>query len=155
MNKSILLVCMVLLSVAVCAAQGKSVDGQWRGIWTSPSGAVFTAEATMMLGPACKTCAVQGTPEIKGWIKWTLRKAGKGGPPVIEGGGPTATESVLGEMKGEGFLVLKGVGKEDPDNVISLEQYRLALADNGDVMGGITRNGGAWTGQLLLVRVQP
>ena len=66
--------------------------------------------------------------------------------------GMTGKESVSGEMVGEGFLVLKGVGKEDPDNIIGLDQYRLALADNGDVIGGITRNSGPWTGQLIAMR---
>jgi hypothetical protein len=68
--------------------------------------------------------------------------------------GSTAKESVSGEMAGEGFFVLKGVVKEDPDNIVGLDQYRLALADNGDVIGGITRNNGSWTGQFIAVRSQ-
>ena len=86
---------------------------------------------------------------------WTLRKAGKDALPEMAAKvGMTGKESVTGEMKAEGFFVLRGVAKEDPNDIVSLDQYRLALADNGDVIGGITRNNGPWTGQLIAVRAK-
>jgi len=32
------------------------------------------------------------------------------------------------------------------------DQYRLAISDNGKVVGGITLNGGSWTGQFIAMR---
>ena len=155
MRKRILLACLVLFSALACSAQTKSVDGQWRGVWTSPTGFVYSAEVTLIAGPGCKTCAVVGNGSIRGRIVWTLRKVGPNAPKKFAGSpGMTGSESVSGEMKAEGFFVLQGIGKEDPDNIIELDRYRLALADNGDVIGGITRNKGPWTGQFIAMRVQ-
>jgi hypothetical protein len=68
--------------------------------------------------------------------------------------GMTATEFVKGERKGEGLLVLNGYKKDDPNSIFSLDQYRLAISDNGMVIGGITNNNGSWTGQLIALRAQ-
>jgi hypothetical protein len=153
MRKRVLLVCLVLLGALVARAQTKTVDGEWRGVWTNPAGYVFSTEVVLIAAPGCKTCAVIGSGTIRGWVVWTLRKVGSNAPPEMAAKvGSTAKESVSGEMVGEGFFVLKGVGKDDPNNIIGLDQYRLALADNGDVIGGITRNNGPWTGQIIAMR---
>jgi hypothetical protein len=160
MRKRALLVRLVLIGGLVLGAlngraQTKSVDGEWRGVWTNPAGFVYSAEVTLIAGPGCKTCAAAGNGSIRGWIVWTLRKAGSNAPPEMAAKvGATGKESVSGEMAGEGFFVLKGVGKEDPDNIVDLDQYRLAVADNGDVIGGITRNNGSWTGQFIAMRTK-
>lgn len=155
MKKHVLLVCLVLLSAVVGRAQTKSVDGEWRGVWTNPAGYIYSAEVTLIAGPGCKTCAVIGSRAVHGWIVWTLRKVGSNAPPEMAAKvSSTGKESVSGEMVGEGFFVLKGVGKDDPNDIVGLDQYRLALADNGDVIGGITRNNGPWTGQFIAVRSQ-
>jgi hypothetical protein len=67
----------------------------------------------------------------------------------------TDTELVKGEMKGDGLLVLNGYEADDPAHMKSVDQYRLAISDNGKVVGGITLNGGSWTGQFIAVRAQP
>jgi hypothetical protein len=132
------------------------VAGQWRGVWTDPSGFVYSAEITLSTGPGCKTCAATGDGSIQGQIVWTLRKAGTNAPAgYAQSVGLTGTEFVRGEMKGDGFFVLAGYQKDDPHNIIGLDQYRLALADNGNVIGGITRDNGPWTGQLIAMRAQP
>jgi hypothetical protein len=139
-----------------CSAQTGSVAGEWRGIWTNPAGLVFTATMTLETGLSCKSCAVIGDGAIRGKIVWTLRKAGPNSPTELAAKvGTTATELVKGEMKGDGLLVLNGYDADDPARMKGTDQYRLAISDNGKVIGGITLNGGSWTGQLIAVRPQP
>jgi hypothetical protein len=140
----------------VCSAQSAGVTGEWRGIWTNPAGSVFTAQMTLDAGPGCKTCAVLGSSSVRGKILWTLRKAGPNAPPELAAQvGTTATELVKGEMKGEALLVLNGYETDDPNHIRPADQYRLAVSDNGKVVGGITFNGGSWTGQFIALRPQP
>lgn len=152
MKKLIVLASLMLLGGLACPAQTGSVTGEWRGIWTNPEGKVFTAEITLETGPSCKTCAVISEGGIRGKIVWTLRKAGSNSTP--ESDGTTFTEMVKGEMKGDGLLVLNGYEIDDPAHLKGIDKYRLAISDNGKVMGGITLNGGSWTGQLIALRVQ-
>lgn len=153
MKRLVLLVCLVLPSALICSAQAVSVAGEWRGIWTNPAGFVYSAEITLDVGPGCKTCAVTGSGSVRGKIVWTLRKtsASAGYPDKV---GDTSTELVKGEMKGDVLLVLNGYEKDDPNNIKGLDQYRLAVSDNGKVIGGITLNGGPWTGQFIAIGVQ-
>jgi hypothetical protein len=153
MRKRIVLAGLMLVGGLACPAQTGSVTGEWRGIWTNPEGKVFTAEITLETGPSCKTCAVISEGGIRGKIVWTLRKAGTNTTP--ETIGMTFTELVKGEMKGDGLLVLNGYEIDDPTHLKGIDKYRLAISDNGKVMGGITLNGGSWTGQLIAVRVLP
>jgi hypothetical protein len=147
---------LMFVGAAACSAQSKDVTGEWRGIFTSPDGTVFSAQITLDAGPGCKTCAVMGGGSIRGKIVWTLRKAAPNAPPEQSFQvGTTTTELVKGEMKGAGLLVLDGYRVDDPKGVKPLDKYRLALSDNGKVLGGITLNGGSWTGQLIAMRAQP
>jgi hypothetical protein len=152
MKKQIVLAGLILLGGLGCAAQTGSVTGEWRGIWTNPAGMVFTATMTLETGPSCKTCAVISEGDIRGQIVWTLRKAGSNA--TAESDGTTFTEQVKGEMKGNGLLVLNGYEIDDPTHMKGTDQYRLAISDNGKVVGGITLNGGSWTGQFIAARVQ-
>ena len=111
---------------------------------------------TLESGPSCKTCAVISEGRIQGKIVWTLRKAGSNSSPEsADKVGTMATELVRGEMKGNGLLALNGYEADNPTHMKGTDQYRLAISDNGKVVGGITLNGGSWTGQFIAVRVQP
>jgi len=153
MKKRVLVAGLILLGGMACAAQTSSVTGEWRGIWTNPAGLVFTATMTLETVPICKTCAVISEGGIRGKIVWTLRKAGTNA--TAETTGTTFTELVKGEMKGNGLLALNGYEADNPTHMKGTDQYRLAISDNGKVVGGITLNGGSWTGQFIAVRVQP
>jgi hypothetical protein len=156
MRKRVLVAGLILLGGLVCPAQTGNVAGEWRGIWTNPAGLVFTAVMMLETEPGCKTCAVIGDGGIRGKIVWTLRKAGSNATPEsADKVGTTATELVKGEMKGDGLLVLNGYEADDPAHIKGTDQYRLAISDNGKVVGGITLNGGTWTGQFIAVRAQP
>jgi hypothetical protein len=156
MRKRVLVAGLILLGGLTCAAQTSSVTGEWHGIWTGPSGAVFTAVLTLETGPSCKTCAVVSDGGTRGKIVWTLKKVGSNASDTYASKvGMTGTEFVKGEMKGDGLLVLNGYEKDDPNGIIGIDQYRLAISDNGKVVGGITLSGGSWTGQFIAVRAQP
>lgn len=155
MRKRLLLFSLLVFGALACRAQTASIAGEWSGVWTSPSGFVYSAQITLSTGPGCKMCAAIGDGSIQGQIVWTLRKVGTNASASYAGSeGLTATEYVRGEMKGDGFFVLEGYRKDDPHNIIGLDRYRLALAENDNVIGGITRNNGPWTGQLIAVRGQ-
>jgi hypothetical protein len=110
---------------------------------------------TLETGLGCKTCAAAGDGSIRGKIVWMLRKTPANATPELAAKvGMTGTELVKGKRKGEGLLVLNGYQKDDPNNIIGLDQYRLAISDDGKVIGGITLNYGPWTGQLFAVRAQ-
>jgi hypothetical protein len=146
---------VLLFGGVACFAQTGSVAGEWRGIWTDPSGYVFSASMSLETSPSCKSCAVIGDGSIRGKIVWTLRKAPTNESPYAAKIGMTATEFVKGEMKGDSLLVLNGESKDDPNNIIATDQYRLAISDNGKVIGGITLDHGPWTGQFIAMRSQP
>jgi hypothetical protein len=153
--RRILLVCGIFLGSLVCSAQAGGVAGEWRGIWTDPTGYVFTVTMTLETGLGCKTCAAAGDGSIRGKIVWMLRKTPANATPELAAKvGMTGTELVKGKRKGEGLLVLNGYQKDDPNNIIGLDQYRLAISDDGKVIGGITLNYGPWTGQFFAVRAQ-
>jgi hypothetical protein len=146
-------VLLVLLSGLYCAAQSSGVEGKWGGIKNTPERVVFTGEITLETGASCKTCAATGDGSIQGKIVWCLRNAGTKAAPGMAGrAGKLGTELVKGQMKGKGLLVLNGYKLDDPNHILVLDKYRLAVSDDGKVLGGLTLNYGAWTGQLIAIR---
>jgi len=153
--KRILMVCGILLGSLVCSAQTGSVAGEWRGIWTDPTGYVFTVTMTLETGPGCKTCAPAGDGSIRGKIVWTLRKTPANATPELAAKvGMTGTELVKGERKGEGPAGAERLSEGRPQQHHRHRPVRLAISDDGKVIGGITLNYGPWTGQLFAVRAQ-
>ena len=156
MRKRIVLAGLILLGGLASAAQTVNVAGEWRGTWTSPDGMVFSAAMTLQTGKGCKNCAVMGDGAVWGKIVWTLRKAGENPSPELAAMvGKTATELVKGNVKGEELLELNGFVVEDPAEIKGTDQYRLAISEDGKVIGGITLNGGPWTGQFIAMRAKP
>lgn len=156
MRKQIVLAGLILLGGLASAAQTVNLAGEWRGTWTNPDGMVFSATMTLQTGKGCKNCAVVGDGAVWGKIVWTLRKAGENPSPELAAMvGKTATELVKGNVKGEELLELNGYVLEDPAEIKGTDQYRLAISEDGKVVGGITLNGGSWTGQFIAMRAQP
>jgi len=154
MKKRVWLAFLLLIGQAACRAQAGSVAGDWRGIWTNPAGEVFSARITLEQGVGCKECAVKNAL-VQGKIVWMLRKVGsKASPADADKIGTVLTEKVKGENKGDGLVVLNGYEADDPNVLKGIDQYRLAISDDGKVIGGITLAGGSWTGQFLALRVQ-
>lgn len=155
MKIRIFAVLLVLLSGVYGSAQSEGVGGKWQGIKNTPERVVFTGEVTLETGPDCKTCAATGDGSIQGKIVWCLRGPGtKAAPGMAAKMGKLGTEYVKGHMRGNGLLVLNGYKLDDPNHMLVLDKYRLAVSDDGKVIGGLTFNNGAWTGQLIAIRPQ-
>ena len=155
MRKLVFAVIFILLSSMYGTAQSSGVEGKWGGIKNTPERVVFTGEITLETGASCKTCAATGDGSVQGKIVWGLRNAGTKAAPGMAGKtGKIGTEYVKGQMKGKGLLVLNGYKLDDPNHILALDKYRLAVSDDGKVLGGITLNYGAWTGQLIAIRPQ-
>lgn len=85
--------------------------------------------------------------EFDGYILWTLlkspndaekRKIGLQGKEFVKGNYNSQTRR----------LSLKGYQKEDPHNILGLDEYRLELSSDGNHLFGTTKNGGDWSGRL-------
>jgi len=147
MKKTFLQTVLFLLALAfspaiLVAQEQPGVVGNWQGEWSNPGGYIYIANMQL-------TAASDGS--ILGKIQWTLKQS----PRAEEQSklGKTGTEFVNGSYDpGSRILMLEGISKTDPDNILGLDKYKLLLADNSDVMGGITWNNGSWRGIFALSR---
>lgn len=144
-----LLAALVLLVFAASAsAQTKpplpvsDLAGEWHGQWTSPSGYLFAATLSLKVAP-------DGIAD--GRFVWTLKRS-----PLAEEQrklGLSATEFVSGKVDGTaGTLTLAGTRKDDPNDVIFTDRYRLVAGENGRSLAGVSGNLGDWDGLLFLQR---
>jgi hypothetical protein len=119
-----------------------ALNGTWNGIFYDDEGSVF--QAAMHL-------KVSDDGVIEGDIKWTLKKA-PGGRDQSKVG-HSGIEYVKGKYDSSSHvLTFAGNRSDDPDQVIALDNYKLFFADNGQVIGGISKNQGNWRGMLSLSR---
>ena len=144
-----LLAALVLLVFAASAfAQTKpplpvsDLAGEWHGQWTSPSGYLFAATLSLTVAP-------DGNAD--GRFVWTLKRS-----PLADEQrklGMSATEFVSGKVDGAaGMLTLAGTRKDDPNDVIFTDRYRLVAGENGRSLAGVSGNLGDWDGLVFLQR---
>jgi hypothetical protein len=134
-----LLVCLPLSPLL--AGDTNKLNGTWRGPSTDPKGILFFAEMHIKVAP-------DGT--LAGDIHWTLKKLPRENEQTKIG--LTATEFIRGRFDTQcRVFSFEGYRKDDPNSIIALDKYRLVLADNNSVMGGVTRNLGNWQGLFSLV----
>ncbi len=122
------------------AAGAASVAGSWSGSWVAPEGYSYAAAMRLEMG------ADYG---VQGQITWTLEQS----PRKEERSkiGLTGIEYVRGTFDpASGVLLMEGYEKADPNAILGLDRYRLFLAENGTVIGGITWHHGEWTGLFLV-----
>jgi hypothetical protein len=116
--------------------------GEWHGQWTSPSGYLFTTTLSLKVAP-------DGVAD--GRFVWTLRRS-----PLAEEQrklGMSAVEFVSGKVdSAAGTVTLRGTRKDDPDDVIFTDRYRLVVGENGRSLGGVSGNLGDWDGLVFLQR---
>jgi hypothetical protein len=132
---------LILPLVSLHAQDSSPLNGTWQGNWTESSGYIYRAEAHLK--------AADST--IVGSINWTLMKS----PQTAEQFklGMTGIEYVHGKFDPQSrVLTFEGYKKDDPNIILGLDKYKLILADNDKVVGGITSNHGTWTGLLSLTR---
>lgn len=117
--------------------------GVWQGQWVSPYGTTFSAR--LRLEPAGADDGVRGA------IDWAMTSTPQESKRSKVG--LTAVEYVTGNYdRGARRLVMEGYRKEDPNDIISLDKYRLTLAEGGESLEGKTWNHGGWRGRLSLRR---
>ncbi len=144
--RALLVTLVVVWSAAGLAAQKvtpASYTGQWHGRWTG-DGYAYSAQLDLH---------ATSDVEVKGMIHWTLAVS----PREEEKSkiGAQATEFVRGTVDAKtGELHLKGYDKDDPQGVIDMDEYRLHLAGDGDVVSGITSDHDTWAGNLALRRLR-
>lgn len=99
--------------------------GSWSGDWSSKT-TYFTAEANL-------TETTGG--RVTGQIVWTIRRTSN--PKKTDKIGTSAVEDVQGAFNpSTRILTLRGIRKNDPNNIIILDRYNLSLAaDNQTLMG--------------------
>ncbi len=100
-------------------------SGRWAGDWNSKS-TYFTAEAFFN---------EDGSGKVSGQITWTLRRTSN--PKKADKVGSSATEYVQGTFNPvTRVLSLKGLRKDDPNNIVILDRYNLVVAaDNQTITG--------------------
>jgi hypothetical protein len=144
-----LLAALALLVLAASAsAQTKppppvsDLAGDWHGQWTSPSGYLFTTTLSLKVAPG-------GVAD--GRFVWTLKRS-----PLAEEQrklGMSATEFVSGKVdSAAGTVTLSGTRKDDPNDVIFTDRYRLVAGENGRSLAGVSGNLGDWDGLVFLQR---
>jgi hypothetical protein len=131
----------VALAQSVGGPSPAALAGTWHGDWT---GDQFRYEAAMALN-------VDAAGNVGGSIRWVLRVSPK--PDLAAKVGHNGVEYVRGKYYAEtATLVLEGYRKDDPDNILGLDKYRLVVSPGGETMGGITENHGPWNGRIFLAR---
>jgi hypothetical protein len=138
----------LLVFAASASAQTKAplpvsdLAGEWHGQWTSPSGYLFAATLSLTVAP---------NGNADGRFVWTLKRS-----PLADEQrklGMSATEFVSGKVDGTaGTLTLAGTRKDDPNDVIFTDRYRLVAGENGRSLAGVSGNLGDWDGLVFLQR---
>jgi hypothetical protein len=123
-----------------------ALNGTWNGFWTSASpkdaGYLYVASFAMTVGP---------DDTIEGAITWTLKASPR--PDEQAKLGSTGTEYVRGTYDETARIArFEGYKKDDANVILALDKYRLFLAPNNHVLGGITWNNGSWQGMISLSR---
>lgn len=138
----------LLVLAASASAQTKpplpasDLAGDWHGQWTSPSGYLFTTTLSLKVAP-------DGT--ANGQFVWTLKRSPLAAEQRKLGMG--AVEFVAGKVDTvAGTVTLAGTRKDDPNDVIFTDRYRLVVGENGRSLAGVSGNLGDWDGLVFLQR---
>lgn len=148
MSARLLAALALLVFAASAAAQTRpplpvsDLAGEWYGQWTSPSGYLFTATLSLKIAP---------DSTADGRFVWTLKRSPLGEEQRKLG--MSATEFVSGKVDSvAGTVTLAGTRKDDPNDVIFTDRYRLVAGENGRSLAGVSRNLGDWDGLVFLQR---
>lgn len=147
MKKIFLQIVLLVFALALMPSNLLAQDqpgfvGNWQGEWSNPSSYIYIADMQL-------TAHIDG--KILGKIHWTLKQS----PNADEQAklGMSGIEFVSGTYDADSrVLSFDGISKTDPNNILGLDKYKLLLAENSNVMGGITWNNGGWRGVFSLTR---
>jgi hypothetical protein len=145
LNRGLALVATIVLLAQIAFAQSSSspFTGLWVGTWTG--GTTHDAYTPRM------EIAVDERGQAQGRINWTLARANPAEPRQRGKVGLTGIEYVSGHVEGREIL-LAGDRLDDPNQILGKDLYRLVLSDDGSTLGGITSNGGTWSGLFYAKR---
>ena len=116
------------------------LSGTWSGQWTSPKGLVYAATLDIQ---------IRQDGFANGSITWVLKASPR--PEDKARLEKTAIEYVSGRTNMTArTMTLAGTRKDDPENLIELDRYKMIISDDGLVMGGLSHNRGDWLGQIVL-----
>ncbi len=107
--------------------------GNWSGDWNSWGSyrTYFTAQMSL---------TDDGGGKVSGYIVWNLQSTNN--PKKVDKTGTSATEYVQGVYNPATRSVsLRGVRKDDPNNIVILDAYKLILAENNLTMRGKSKGG--------------
>lgn len=118
-----------------------SPAGTWQGQWTNGKGSAFSQQLTLK---------DEGNGRVSGQIVHTLQQTIN--PQKMGKIGLTAVEYVQGSYDPNTRLImLSGIRKNDPNDLIILDKYRLSISSNNSVVAGSTF-GGRTRGQVTFRR---
>jgi hypothetical protein len=110
-----------------------SPGGKWNGDWNSMGKTSTNFSAAMDITD-------DGNGKINGKIIWTLRATNN--PKKTGKVGLSATEYVQGAFdQNTHLLTLKGYRKDDPNDLVILDKYQLAMATDNSTMSGKSISG--------------
>jgi hypothetical protein len=114
-------------------------NGCWVGNWTSPKGFLFECEINLTFG---QENIAQGS------IVWTLRRAPQ--QEFKSKINARAIEHVIGSYSIEDRKIeIRGLDKEDPNQIIAQDLYRLTLSNDSKTLRGETQYFGDWQGAII------
>ena len=118
-----------------------SPAGNWQGQWTNGKGSAFGQQLTLK---------DDGNGRLSGQVVHTLQQTAN--PQKMGKIGLTAVEYVQGTYDPTTRLIsLSGVRKDDPNDLIILDKYRLSLSGDNSTIAGATV-GGKSGGRISLRR---
>ncbi len=118
-----------------------SPAGKWQGQWTNGKGSVFGQTFTLV---------DDGNGKISGQVVHTLQQTIN--PQKMGKIGLTAVEYVQGTYDpNTRIIMLSGIRKNDPNDLIILDKYRLSVSASNSILAGETF-GGKSRGQVSLRR---
>lgn len=139
--KTILLTC--LLSIGFYA-QANSQTRLYQGTWIRLStGYLFEFDLHLEHGTGNM---------VQGYFNWKFLKCDENDAFAVsyykDKIGMTAKEYIRGTWDANSHTYyLKGYKKDDPNEIISLDEYQLKVDENGD-LGGETKSQGTWLGRI-------
>jgi hypothetical protein len=141
MGKSTFSIAIYIIAISTLFGQNSEVTGKWEGEWYNPQGYLF--EYVLELK--------NGRGNLNGEFTWKLIRS----PHSYEQSklGLAATEFVNGNFDSQKQeLNLRGTHKNDPQNIIGLDVYKLILSEDGKSLEGITADYGTWKGVFYGIR---
>lgn len=130
-------------STGPLSVEHRALSSTWTGRWV---GGGFVFKARLFL-------RVSRDDQAEGHIVWTVVSAPQHSTEYRKKIGFKGTEHIRGHYDpATNLLSIKGVRKDDPDNVIGLDTYRLVLTRDHDMLVGVSSHRGKWDASIALQR---